>query len=140
MFHLTNQICWSITYYSIRYSSSFYGWLKIYQNRTISVQLAHIIHYLCNITIFTQSILYYCFCIKFDVQVTDKGTPALSSDKTTIVIEIIDVDDHLPSFQEESKQLYVRENRTAGELVENVTAVDEDLDSIACYSIVGRKC
>ncbi|CDW55955.1 protocadherin Fat 1 [Trichuris trichiura] len=59
------------------------------------------------------------------VQATDKGSPPLSS-KTTVRVEVIDVNDHSPVFTENSYNAEVMENAAAGTLVVHCAATDQD--------------
>ncbi|XP_060593837.1 cadherin-23-like [Ruditapes philippinarum] len=72
---------------------------------------------------------------RFQVQVTDRGIPPLSSEKIFITVKVIDVDDHLPSFKNITTTLRVSENRPVGDFVGAVTADDPDEDSVTCYEI-----
>ncbi|XP_053381734.1 protocadherin Fat 4-like [Mercenaria mercenaria] len=72
---------------------------------------------------------------RFQIHVTDRGVPPLPSDKTTITVKVIDVDDHLPSFTKGNATFNVKENQPAGISVGKVSAHDQDRDSDACYEI-----
>ncbi|XP_053381635.1 protocadherin Fat 4-like [Mercenaria mercenaria] len=72
---------------------------------------------------------------RFQIQVTDRGVPPLSSDKITVIVRVVDVNDHLPSFSEDNITFRVKENQPAGEVVGSVQAHDPDQDSVTCYNI-----
>ncbi|KAL4240882.1 Protocadherin Fat 4 [Mactra antiquata] len=72
---------------------------------------------------------------KFQIQVTDKGFPPRRSEKVTITMIVLDVDDHLPTFLTNSTTMSVKENQQNGTLVGSVTAIDPDSDSVSCYSL-----
>ncbi|NWV44016.1 PCDGH protein, partial [Grantiella picta] len=55
----------------------------------------------------------------------DRGRPALSS-RTELVLEVSDVNDNAPVFEEEAYSAYVWENNAAGALVLRVQARDAD--------------
>ncbi|XP_033922827.1 protocadherin gamma-B5-like [Melopsittacus undulatus] len=55
----------------------------------------------------------------------DRGSPALSS-STVLVLEVSDVNDNAPVFEEAAYSAYVAENNAAGELVLHVSARDAD--------------
>ncbi|XP_061313172.1 protocadherin gamma-B5-like [Pezoporus flaviventris] len=58
----------------------------------------------------------------------DRGSPALSS-STVLVLEVSDVNDNAPVFEEAAYSAYVAENNAAGELVLHVRARDADAGS-----------
>ncbi|NWS40749.1 PCDGH protein, partial [Probosciger aterrimus] len=58
----------------------------------------------------------------------DRGSPALSS-STALVLEVSDVNDNAPVFEEAAYSAYVAENNAAGALVLRVSAVDADADA-----------
>ncbi|XP_061313179.1 uncharacterized protein LOC133271249 [Pezoporus flaviventris] len=58
----------------------------------------------------------------------DRGSPALSS-STVLVLEVSDVNDNAPVFEEAAYSAYVAENNAAGELVLHVSARDADAGS-----------
>uniref|UniRef100_A0A8B9G479 Cadherin domain-containing protein n=1 Tax=Amazona collaria TaxID=241587 RepID=A0A8B9G479_9PSIT len=58
----------------------------------------------------------------------DRGNPALSS-STALVLEVSDVNDNAPVFEEAAYSAYVEENNAAGELVLHVRARDADAGS-----------
>lgn len=72
--------------------------------------------------------------LKFQVQATDLGEPPLSSEKITIKVIILDVNDHLPSFEAPTLNLSVKENTTSEMAIGKVEAHDEDKDSQPCYT------
>ncbi|NWS47936.1 PCDGH protein, partial [Probosciger aterrimus] len=55
----------------------------------------------------------------------DRGSPALSS-STALVLEVSDVNDNAPVFEEAAYSAYVAENNAAGALVLRVCALDAD--------------
>eukprot|EP00058_Branchiostoma_floridae_P002319 XP_002587807.1 hypothetical protein BRAFLDRAFT_92256 [Branchiostoma floridae] len=76
---------------------------------------------------------------QFVVIATDRGTPPLSGE-VTVIINIIDANDHAPVFQEVSYFSPVPENAQIGEMIIQVLAVDnQDIGSNAEveYSITG---
>ncbi|XP_057269705.1 protocadherin gamma-B5-like [Pezoporus wallicus] len=58
----------------------------------------------------------------------DRGSPALSS-STVLVLEVSDVNDNAPVFEEAAYSAYVAENNAAGALVLHVRARDADAGS-----------
>ncbi|XP_075455294.1 protocadherin gamma-B2-like [Ascaphus truei] len=74
---------------------------------------------------------------KINLLATDKGSPALSTNKT-IELEISDVNDNPPIFEKQSYVAYVPENNLPGGSVCSVHASDYDLDQNAqiIYSIL----
>ncbi|XP_061209938.1 protocadherin gamma-A3-like isoform X2 [Neopsephotus bourkii] len=58
----------------------------------------------------------------------DRGSPALSS-STALVLEVSDVNDNAPVFEEAAYSAYVEENNAAGALVLHVRARDADAGS-----------
>ncbi|XP_062596826.1 protocadherin Fat 4-like [Saccostrea cucullata] len=69
---------------------------------------------------FTKSVLLV-------IEVTDFGTPALS-DKCTVNISIIDVNDNSPEFPTATMTKFIAENASLGDFVTRVTAKDIDSD------------
>ncbi|KAM7042518.1 protocadherin gamma-B5-like [Acridotheres tristis] len=59
------------------------------------------------------------------ITATDRGKPALSS-RTELVLEVSDVNDNAPVFEEAAYSAYVWENNAAGALVLRVQARDAD--------------
>ncbi|XP_042318156.1 protocadherin gamma-B1-like [Sceloporus undulatus] len=68
---------------------------------------------------------------------TDKGTPSLSSNKT-IYLQISDINDNCPAFEEGAYNVFVPENNPAGASIFMIKASDPDLDHNAqiTYSIL----
>ncbi|KAM4653609.1 protocadherin gamma-B5-like [Amazona ochrocephala] len=68
----------------------------------------------------------------------DRGSPALSS-STALVLEVSDVNDNAPVFEEAAYSTYVVENNVAGALVLHVSARDADVGSNGhvSYSLEG---
>ncbi|ROL53145.1 Protocadherin-16 [Anabarilius grahami] len=62
-----------------------------------------------------------------NVQARDNGVPSLSSTQT-LTVEVLDVNDHPPVFQQHIYNNTVMENREPGEIIVTVTAID--LDSV----------
>ncbi|XP_030069273.1 uncharacterized protein LOC115476840 [Microcaecilia unicolor] len=68
---------------------------------------------------------------------TDKGSPPLSTEKT-LQLQITDVNDNVPAFQQIPYDCYVPENNSPGVSIFSVTASDPDLEQNAqlTYTIV----
>ncbi|XP_048371384.1 protocadherin gamma-B1-like isoform X21 [Sphaerodactylus townsendi] len=68
---------------------------------------------------------------------TDKGTPPLSTQRT-ITLQISDINDNSPAFEESSYHLFMAENNPSGASIYTVKASDPDLDrnSKITYSIL----
>ncbi|NWU31255.1 PCDGD protein, partial [Dyaphorophyia castanea] len=62
------------------------------------------------------------------ITATDRGSPALST-STELVLEVSDVNDNAPVFEEAAYSAYVWENNAAGALVVRVQARDADAGS-----------
>ncbi|KAM9849745.1 uncharacterized protein ACBR49_007036 [Aulostomus maculatus] len=71
------------------------------------------------------------------ITATDGGEPPLSNSRT-LSIQILDVNDNRPTFNQNSFQFYLFENNVAGASLFSVTATDNDLDENAAimYHIV----
>ncbi|CAM5160474.1 unnamed protein product [Natator depressus] len=71
------------------------------------------------------------------ITATDKGSPALSTQKT-ILLQISDINDNAPVFEKPSYTAYVPENNPSGTSIFSVNASDRDLDRNArvTYSIL----
>nr|XP_020442166.1 protocadherin alpha-3-like [Monopterus albus] len=67
------------------------------------------------------------------IKATDCGDPALSTFKT-FSIQILDVNDNSPHFNENPLQFYLLENNVAGASVFSVSAKDDDLNGNAAIS------
>lgn len=63
------------------------------------------------------------------VQVSDSGTPSLSSTQTLTVL-LVDVNDETPQFEQNLYRASVMENRETGEAVITVRAVDLDSGTV----------
>ena len=63
---------------------------------------------------------------EFTATVNDSGFPS-RSDQTTIIINIIDVNDNYPEFVQQNYTAILEENHAIGTVVTNVSATDEDL-------------
>lgn len=74
------------------------------------------------------------FYFKFQIQVTDRGIPALSSDKETITVRVLDVNNYVPGFNVTSQNMSVIENQV-NVSIGTVRAYDKDVDSLACYTL-----
>ncbi len=70
----------------------------------------------------------------------DEGTPPLSS-TSVVYVDISDVNDNPPEFNEKNIYIYVKENTPPGTLIHTVSAVDRDSNENAeiTYSIVDNK-
>ncbi|XP_067323820.1 protocadherin gamma-B5-like isoform X36 [Anolis sagrei] len=70
---------------------------------------------------------------------TDKGTPPLSSNKT-ISLQITDINDNSPAFEEKAYHIFVPENNPSGASIFTVKASDPDLGRNAqvTYSIFNK--
>nr|DAA06622.1 TPA_inf: protocadherin gamma b20 isoform [Anolis carolinensis] len=71
---------------------------------------------------------------------TDKGTPPLSSNKT-IYLQISDINDNSPAFEEKAYNIFVPENNPSGASIFTIKASDPDLGHNAqiTYSIFNSK-
>ena len=71
------------------------------------------------------------------VQVSDNGTPSATA-TTSVVINILDVNDHDPSFLRDFYEFTVEENMRRGAIVGVVQAKDADLDvnALIRYSLI----
>ncbi|XP_070819189.1 protocadherin alpha-7-like isoform X14 [Chaetodon trifascialis] len=67
------------------------------------------------------------------IQATDCGEPPLSTYKT-LNIQISDVNDNRPHFEQNPLQFYLTENNVAGASIFSVSAADKDLDDNAVIS------
>ncbi|CAI9571633.1 unnamed protein product [Staurois parvus] len=74
-----------------------------------------------------------CPSYNITVTATDSGNPPLSSQRT-LYVEISDVNDNPPVFEEPSYSMYVSENNAPGVSVFSVKAVDQDLNENAFVS------
>ncbi len=70
----------------------------------------------------------------------DEGTPPLSS-TSVVYVDVSDVNDNPPQFNEKIIYIYVKENTPPGTLIHTVSAVDRDSNENAeiTYSIVDNK-
>lgn len=64
---------------------------------------------------------------EFRVMATDHGTPALTS-SASIVINLIDVNNNAPKFQERSRRIRVMENIIVDKIIYKLNAFDEDIE------------
>uniref|UniRef100_A0A672YM22 Protocadherin alpha-13-like n=1 Tax=Sphaeramia orbicularis TaxID=375764 RepID=A0A672YM22_9TELE len=67
------------------------------------------------------------------IKATDCGEPPLSTLKT-LNIQISDVNDNSPRFQQSPLEFYLLENNVAGQSILSVSATDDDLDNNAVIS------
>uniref|UniRef100_A0A672YM71 Protocadherin alpha-13-like n=1 Tax=Sphaeramia orbicularis TaxID=375764 RepID=A0A672YM71_9TELE len=67
------------------------------------------------------------------IKATDCGEPPLSTFKT-LNIQISDVNDNSPHFQQSPLEFYLVENNVAGQSILSVSATDDDLDNNAVLS------
>ena len=74
------------------------------------------------------------FYIQLQLVVSDSGDPVLSSKPYIFSVEILDVNDHPPEFEESKYTMAVPENHI-NTTVGTVIAVDEDANSVSCYNI-----
>ncbi|XP_072256773.1 protocadherin alpha-C2-like isoform X1 [Pyxicephalus adspersus] len=74
-----------------------------------------------------------CPSYNITVTATDSGNPPLSSEKT-LYIEISDVNDNPPVFEESSYSMYVLENNAPGVSLFSVKAIDPDSNENAFVS------
>nr|XP_057919068.1 protocadherin alpha-3-like isoform X8 [Doryrhamphus excisus] len=58
---------------------------------------------------------------------SDEGSPPLSS-TSVVYVHVSDVNDNPPRFSEAPINVYIKENSPPGELINRVTAVDDDID------------
>ena len=74
------------------------------------------------------------------VEAVDEGTPPLSS-TTVITIQIADVNDNAPIFNEPVINVYVKENSKVGAIIYTIKAYDPDLDENArlAYTVVEKQ-
>ncbi|KAF3693896.1 Protocadherin alpha-C2 [Channa argus] len=66
----------------------------------------------------------------YNVTITaaDEGSPPLSS-TTVITVQISDINDNMPHFQNANVNIYVKENSKVGDIITRMTAHDADEDS-----------
>ena len=69
----------------------------------------------------------------FTVRATDLGSPPLSSD-VSVSLQLVDINDNSPTFNQTSYQAHVMENQPIGTQVLVVTATDEDVGTNAMLS------
>ncbi|XP_076875477.1 protocadherin gamma-C5-like isoform X19 [Brachyhypopomus gauderio] len=77
---------------------------------------------------------------KVEITALDSGSPSLST-KTTIPIQILDVNDNSPKFSDKYYKAYVKENNSPGSVICSVSALDPDVgeNSKISYSIIESK-
>ncbi|XP_052265663.1 cadherin-23-like isoform X2 [Dreissena polymorpha] len=71
---------------------------------------------------------------KFYLRATDQGIPTPLSSQTLIKVNVIDVNNHLPTFLYSESNMTLLENSTSNVTVGTVHATDEDKDGKPCYS------
>ncbi|KAG8439024.1 hypothetical protein GDO86_005282 [Hymenochirus boettgeri] len=73
------------------------------------------------------------------IRATDRGSPPLSTIKT-IRLEVLDINDNPPVFEESQYVVYISENNPSGSSIFQVGASDSDLDNNAkiSYSILNK--
>ncbi|XP_063045437.1 protocadherin alpha-13-like [Engraulis encrasicolus] len=76
-----------------------------------------------------ESLSYY----DITINAFDLGQPALSTFKT-LSVQISDVNDNCPEFQQNPLELYMYENNVPGASIFSVTATDKDVDENAAIS------
>ncbi|XP_026826101.1 cadherin EGF LAG seven-pass G-type receptor 2 isoform X2 [Ooceraea biroi] len=70
------------------------------------------------------------------IYAVDSGTPVKETATTTVTVNIIDVNNKPPTFNESTYQVYVSERAAIGESVLKVSASDPDADAYLEYSLV----
>ncbi|XP_066594844.1 cadherin-87A [Prorops nasuta] len=70
------------------------------------------------------------------VYAVDSGTPVRETASTTVTVNIIDVNNKPPVFEDSTHLVYVSERANIGEAVLKVTAKDTDSDASLQYSII----
>uniref|UniRef100_A0A3Q3E8A2 Protocadherin alpha 8-like n=1 Tax=Labrus bergylta TaxID=56723 RepID=A0A3Q3E8A2_9LABR len=68
---------------------------------------------------------------QFQVVATDSGTPSLSSNVHYVAVEILDVNDHSPSFPERGKKMEISESALTGAKFQLQAARDADSGSLS---------
>lgn len=74
-----------------------------------------------------------CFSYNITVTATDSGVPPLSSQKT-LYVQVSDVNDNPPVFEESSYSVYVLENNAPGVSLFSIKAIDPDANENAFVS------
>ncbi|XP_035378491.1 protocadherin alpha-3-like [Electrophorus electricus] len=71
---------------------------------------------------------------------TDEGTPPLSN-RTVITLQVSDVNDNAPYFQESVMNVYIKENNQIGAVMKTVSAFDADINENGqtAYSVLESK-
>ncbi|TRY59248.1 hypothetical protein DNTS_026386 [Danionella cerebrum] len=70
----------------------------------------------------------------FGVEARDNGAPVMSS-SASISITVLDVNDNVPKFTENTYSLKINEDAVVGTSVLTVTALDRDVNSVVTYQI-----
>ncbi|KAH8322014.1 hypothetical protein KR059_000394 [Drosophila kikkawai] len=71
------------------------------------------------------------------VNAVDSGTPIPETATTTVYVNVKDINDERPKFEQASYAAYVSERTAVGESVLRVKAIDKDLNSRLEYGLVG---
>ncbi|XP_030081476.1 cadherin-23 [Drosophila hydei] len=71
------------------------------------------------------------------VNAVDSGTPIPETATTTVYVNVKDINDEKPKFEQNSYAAYVSERTVVGESVLRVKAIDKDLNSRLEYSLQG---
>lgn len=71
------------------------------------------------------------------VNAVDSGTPIPETATTTVYVNVKDINDEKPKFEQNSYAAYVSERTAVGESVLRVKAIDKDLNSRLEYSLQG---
>lgn len=71
------------------------------------------------------------------VNAVDSGTPIPETATTTVYVNVKDINDEKPKFEQNSYAAYVSERTAVGESVLRVKAIDKDLNSRLEYSMQG---
>jgi len=71
------------------------------------------------------------------VNAVDSGTPIPETATTTVYVNVKDINDERPKFEQNSYAAYVSERTAVGESVLRVKAIDKDLNSKLEYGLVG---
>ncbi|XP_073505745.1 protocadherin alpha-5-like isoform X2 [Phyllobates terribilis] len=74
---------------------------------------------------------------KIEITANDEGVPTLSTSET-LLVEISDVNDNAPTFNQHSDTIFIMENNPPGSHVYTVSATDgdEDQNSFITYSLI----
>lgn len=108
--------------------------------------MSHIFVFICAILLSLSGHLYLNTSLDYEsqhvhiltVQATDNGIPSLSSTQI-LTVEVQDVNDQPPVFQQQVYNTTVMENRERGEVVFTVTAVDMDSGTTSKSHCINQK-